>query len=114
MQALFGAGHADVAKAALLFERRPVERTRMGEEAFFHAGEKDEGELEALCVVGGEEGDLGARVDAIGIGNERGMVEKIGEALESLGGFGGGVDQLVEVLETRSAPGSLSSFSMSR
>jgi hypothetical protein len=46
------------------------------EEAFFHASEKDEWELEALGGVEGHEGDASFCGVTVGVGDESGMVEK--------------------------------------
>src|SRR5262249_30793444 len=44
--------HAHITQAAFFFDIVGLEqRARMGEKAFFHAAEKDERELEALCGV---------------------------------------------------------------
>ena len=53
-----GAGHADVAEAALLFHLVGiVQRARVREEAFFQAGEEDQRELQALGGVQRHERD---------------------------------------------------------
>jgi len=49
---IHGAGHADVAEAALFFQFvGVVEGARMGKEAFLKPGEKDERKLETLGGV---------------------------------------------------------------
>ena len=86
-EGVHGAGHADVAEAALLFHLRGVvQRARVREEAFFHAGEEDEWELEALGGVEGHEGDAGFGGVGVGVGDEGGVVEKLGEGFAARGG----------------------------
>jgi len=58
IEALLGTGHADVADAAFFFDLGGViDGAKMWEEAFFHAGEEDDGVFEALSGVEGDEGD---------------------------------------------------------
>ena len=71
----------------------------MGEEAFFHAGEEDEGELEAFGGVQGHEGDAGFGGVAVGVGNEGRVVEKLCESFTAGGGVLGGVGEFFEVLD---------------
>ncbi len=91
-EGVHGAGHADVAEAALLFHLRGVlEGAGVGEETFFHAGEEDERELEAFGGVEGHEGDAGFGGVAVGVGDEGGVVEKLGEGFAAGGGVLRGV-----------------------
>ncbi len=62
-EGVHGAGHADVTEAALLLHLRGVlQGTRVGEEAFFHAGaRKTSGKLQALGGVQGHERHGGLR-----------------------------------------------------
>jgi hypothetical protein len=67
------------------------------EEAFFHAGEEDEWELEAFGGVEGHEGDAGFGGVAVGVGDEGGMVKEFGEGLAAGGGVLCGVGEFFQV-----------------
>jgi len=95
-----GAGHADVAEAAFLFEAGGFEqRARVGEETFFEAGEEDEGKLKALGGVQRHQGDARLGAVGVGVGDEGRVVEKVGERFAALLGVLRGVGQLAEVLD---------------
>ena len=71
----------------------------MGEEAFFHAGEEDERELEALGGVEGHEGDAGFGGVLVGVGDEGGVVEEFGEGFAAGRGVLRGVGEFLQVLD---------------
>lgn len=53
-----GAGYSDIAKPSLFFYCTGLKQAvGMGEEAFFHAGQKDNVEFQTLGVVGGHQRD---------------------------------------------------------
>src|SRR5215469_2111978 len=65
---IHGAGHSDVAKAALFLDVvRLKEGARMGKQAFFQPSEKHQRKLQALGGVQGHERDLGAHVVSVGV-----------------------------------------------
>ena len=99
-QGVHGARHADVAEAALFFEAVGIDqRARAGEEAFFHAGEKDQRELEALGGVQGHQGDAGFGGVGVGVGDERGVVEEFGEGLAAFLRVLRGVGEFLQILD---------------
>jgi len=87
VELLLGAGAADVAEATFFFHGcGVVEGALVGEDAFFHADEEDDGEFETFGGVKGDEGDgLGGIVaHGVDVGDEGDVFEEGGE-----GGFGG-------------------------
>ncbi len=79
VELLHGAGHADVAEAAFLFEFfRATCGAAVREEVLFHADHEDQRELEAF---GGMQGHQGHPVEAlvvrVEIGNQRDLLQVI-------------------------------------
>ena len=96
---LLGAGHADVAEAALLFDLLGIiERTGMREDAFLEAGEEDVIEFEALGGVQREQREWGALVEVVGVADEGGAVEEIGKRFATLGAVGDSVHEFADVV----------------
>ena len=57
-QALFSAGDADVAKAALLFQRgRIIQRTEVGKQSLLHPDQENHGKLQSFRGMEGHERD---------------------------------------------------------
>ena len=99
-QGVHGAGHADVAEAAFLLEAVGVDQgARAGEEAFFHAGEKDQRELEALGGVQGHQGHARLGGVLVGVGDQGGVVEELGQGLAAFLRVLGGVGEFLEVFD---------------
>ncbi len=97
-QRVHGAGHADVAEAAFLFEFLGIhERARVREEALFESGEKDERKFKALGGVEGHQRDAGVGIELIGVGGERGVIEEFGERFAAHLGVVGGVGEFLQV-----------------
>ena len=97
-QRIHGAGHADVAEAALFFQFVGiVERARVGEEALFQAGQKDQRKLQALGGVQRHQRDAGVGVELVGVGGQGRVVEKLGQRLAAGLGVVGGVGQFLQV-----------------
>ena len=71
----------------------------MREEAFFHASEEDERELEALGGVEGHEGDAGLGGVLVGVRDEGGVVEEVSKRFAARGGVLGSVGEFLEVLD---------------
>src|SRR6185437_12059185 len=69
-----------------------------GEQAFFHAAEKHQRELQAFGGVEGHERDSCIFVVSIGIADERGMVQKLVEGFAAVFGIHGCIGQFVQVL----------------
>ncbi len=93
-----GAGHADVAEAALFFEFVGiVESAGVGKEALFQAGEKDQRKLQALGGVQGHQRDAGVGIELVGVGGQSGVVEEVGQGLAAGFGVVGGVGQFLQV-----------------
>ena len=65
----------------------------MRADAFFHAGQEDVIEFEALGAVQRDQRDAGLAFEGIGVADERGGVEKIGERFAALGAFGDGAGE---------------------
>src|SRR5438874_1082197 len=102
-QALLRARDADVTQPAFLFELPRVgHRTHVREDALLHAGDEDDGELEALRDVQRHHRD-GAFVvdDLVGVADERDLLEDTaGAALGIVARVGiGDPNQLLEVLD---------------
>ena len=102
IQAVHRPGHPDVRESALLLDVLLVERALVREDALFHAGDEDDGELEALGVVEGHQREELARVGiGVGVGVEGDLLEKAVE--RRLGGatvvLAGDAEELLEVLE---------------
>src|SRR5262249_46809405 len=101
-QALLGAGHADVAEAALFFEQIGfIDRAAVREQAVLQAGEKYQRELEALGIVQRHQRDRRLFVVGVSVGDERGVIEEVADRFAALGGFGGGVEQFIQILDAR-------------
>ena len=56
------------------------------------------GKLQALGVVNGQQAHLRLFVQVVGVRHQRRMIQKIADGFAPLGGFGGRVDQLLDVL----------------
>ena len=74
---------------------------RVGEQALFQTAEKNQRKFQAFGRVQRHQSDLGAFVVGIGIAHQGGMVEKLVERLAAIAGVHGGVDQFVQVLDSR-------------
>ena len=95
-----GACHADVAEAALLFEAGGIgEGARVGKKALLHAGEEDERKLEALGGVQGHQRDLGFGAVAVGVADERGVIEELVQGFSALLRVLRGVGEFLQVLD---------------
>ena len=85
-----GARHADVAQTAFFLEAcRFNEGARTREQAFFHAVEEDERELEALSSVQAHKCDLGALVVVVGISDQGSVIEELIERFGAVAGARG-------------------------
>src|SRR5581483_6783207 len=96
VQLLARARHADVAEATLLFDVLILlERVGVRQDAFLHAGEKDDFELEPLRCMERHQRDAFLRLVAVEIGDQRDRVEIVGDraALVLLPEFARGVEQ---------------------
>ncbi len=101
-QPLLGARHADVAESPLFFHGGlGIERAHMREQAFLHASEEHDGELEALGVVQREQRDGRALVQVVGIGDQRGVIQELRDGFTTFGGFRRRIHQFAQVAEAR-------------
>ena len=98
-QRVHGAGHAHVAEAALLLQLVGiVEGARVGKEALFQAGQKDQRKLQPLGGVQRHQRNAGLGIELIRIGGQGGVVQELGQRLAAGFGVVGGVGQLLQVL----------------
>ena len=96
------AGHADVNEAALFFHAFFfVDGTTVRADALFHAGEKNVIEFEALGAVKGDERGAGFVFERVGVADERGGVEKIGERFAGVHAFRDGAGEFFEIFDAR-------------
>ena len=110
---IHGARHAHIAEAALFFDLIGLhQRARMREQAFFHAGQHHQRELQALGGVQRHQRDLGVLVVLVGVADERGVVEELVERLAAVARIHGGVDQFAQVLDAREGFGRVFFFQL--
>ncbi len=73
----------------------------MRKQSFFQPAEKDQRKLQPLGRMQAHQRDLRTLVVIVGVGNQRGMVEKLIQGLRSVARIRGGIDQFAQVLNAR-------------
>ena len=99
-----GACHADIAEPPLLLKRllavlNEPDTALVREQSLLHAGDDDSWELQSLGVVQGQQQDTRSHFKAVGIGDERRVIEKLGQRLAALDSLVGSHAQLAQVLK---------------
>src|SRR5256885_5134926 len=108
---LAGASHTDVDEAAFFFDAFFfVDGTAVWADAFFHAGQENVVEFEALGAVERDERDAGLVFEGVGVADERGCVEEIGEGFTGVHAFGDGASEFFEVFDARDVFGCVAVF----
>ena len=97
-----GARDADVAKSALFFDLiRIKQRARVREQSLFHSGKHDQRELEPLGCMQRHKRDRSVGIVVVGVGDESGVVEEVGDVLATIMRVAGRIGELLQVLDAR-------------